>query len=464
MNGLKMPTMIQPSDVRETIDDAICARITGTVSAIIGNRVEVRGLNVPIGSLCEIKTHTGDRGAAKVIGFNNDSPILAVLDDVHGLSSGDQVQLCSHSISVPTGKAILGRIVDALGRPLDGRPLPASIRHAKIDMQPPKSLERPPIDTIFETGIRSIDGLLTCGLGQRIGIFAGAGGGKSTLTGMLARNSKADAIVIGLIGERGREVREFIEHTLGTEGMRRSTVVVSTNDQSATMRIQAAWTATAIASSLRAQGMNVVLFMDSVTRFATAQRELGLAAGEPPTTRGYPPSVFSTLPKLVEQSGRTESGSVTAFYSVLVDGDDPNEPISDTLRGLLDGHFLLSRKLGAEGHWPAIDVLDSLSRLQTKLLPAETLEAASQLRRWLADYRTNEDLINIGAYRPGTNPDLDQTIAMRPLIRKFLVQSDQEVAPLDTTLQTMQALQAQAATAQAATAQAATAQVATALN
>lgn len=444
MNKVAFPELPQAEHYRKTIRNSISGRVIGSVNAIVGNRVEVRGLSVPVGSICTIQTRSGQRGAAKVIGFRDDSPILAVMDELSALSSGDPVELQSHSVNLRLGEGLLGRVVDALGRPLDGRPLPASLTSTSVNMEPPASLDRPPIDTVFETGIRAIDGLLTCGLGQRLGIFAGAGGGKSTLMGMLARNSKADAVVIGLIGERGREVREFIEHTLGKEGMKRSALVVSTNDQPATMRIQAAWTATAIATALRDQGKNVVLLMDSVTRFATAQREIGLAVGEPPTTRGYPPSVFSMLPKLVEQTGRTDKGSITAFYAVLVDGDDNNEPISDNLRGLLDGHFILSRKLGAEGHWPALDVLESLSRLQTKLIPADSLAAATQLRQWLASYRTNEDLINIGAYRAGTNPELDKTIAMRPLLRQFLTQQANDISPLPATMKVMQALAGQA--------------------
>ncbi|MEZ6090698.1 MAG: FliI/YscN family ATPase [Pirellulaceae bacterium] len=442
MTRVSFPEPPRADNYRASIDGAIAYHATGSVSAIVGNRIEVRGLNVPVGAVCEIQTRGGQRGAAKVIGFRDDSPILALMDEISSLASGDIVHLHSHSVNIRVGQELLGRVVDALGRPLDGRPLPPSLTPVSAEMHPPASLDRPPIDTVFETGIRAVDGLLTCGLGQRLGIFAGAGAGKSTLMGMLARNAKADAIVIGLIGERGREVREFIEHTLGKQGMRRSVLVVSTNDQPATMRIQAAWTATAIASALRSEGKNVVLFMDSITRFATAQREIGLAVGEPPTTRGYPPSVFSTLPRLVEQAGRTEHGSITAFYSVLVDGDDNNEPISDSLRGLLDGHFILSRKLGSEGHWPAIDILESLSRLQTKLIPGQSLAAASQLRKWLSDYRTNEDLINIGAYRQGTNPELDRTIAMRPVLRQFLMQTSEEVAPIAKTLKTMQEMAA----------------------
>ena len=272
--------------------------------------------------------------------------------------------------------------------------------------------------------------MLTCGQGQRLGIFAGSGVGKSTLLGMLARGSNADRIVIGLVGERGREVQEFIDHSLGDEGLKRSVVVVATSDTPAAQRVAAASTATAIAESFRDDGENVLLLMDSVSRYATAQRELGLAAGEPPTTRGYPPSVFNMLPRLVERAGRSANGSITAFYSVLVEGDDPNEPVADTLRGLLDGHIVLDRTLASEAHWPPINVVDSLSRLQPHLVDQQTLAASADARRLLSDYRHNQDLISIGAYRQGSDPVLDRAIEMRPGLKDFLTQDSTEVAML----------------------------------
>jgi flagellum-specific ATP synthase len=315
--------------------------------------------------------------------------------------------------------------------------LPPGLASAEVDRAAPASLERPPIDEPLPTGVRAIDAMMTCGRGQRLGIFAGSGVGKSTLLGMLVRGTAADAVVVGMVGERGREVRDFLEESLGEQGLKRSTLVVATSDQPAALRLQAAWTATAIAESLRDAGKHVLLLIDSVTRFAMAQRELGLAAGEPPTTRGYPPSVFGLLPRLVERAGRTESGSITAFYSVLVEGDDTNEPIADTLRGLLDGHIVLSRQLASESHWPAIDVLESLSRLQPRIVDPPVRQAAETVRRSLAEYRRQADLIAIGAYRAGTNAELDRAVALRDPLRAFLTQGSEEKFPLAETQATL---------------------------
>jgi flagellum-specific ATP synthase len=400
---------------------------------VTGGAIEVEGMHGAIGSLARIKASGGDTFWGTIIGFRGDHPILAMFDDAIGLAPGNGVELVADGVTVPIGPELMGRVIDALGRPIDGKPLPTGMARMRVDRGAPSSLERPTIRQSLATGVRAIDAMLTCGVGQRLGIFAGSGVGKSSLLGMLARGSSADAIVIGLVGERGREVREFIEEALGTEGMRRSVLIVATSDQPATMRLQAAWTATAVAETLRDQGKNVLLMVDSVTRFAQAQRELGLAAGEPPTTRGFPPSVFALLPKLVERAGRTEKGSITAFYSVLVEGDDTNEPISDTLRGLLDGHIVLSRKLAAQSHWPAIDILESLSRLQPQLISEAERNAAATIRRWLAEYENNSDLITIGAYRPGSNPELDRAVSMRPAIRQFLTQDVAVQHPLQTT-------------------------------
>ena len=323
------------------------------------------------------------------------------------LSAGDRVRLVDHSEKLRVGPSLCGRVIDAFGQPLDSKPLPQDLVLTNAQRSAPESLDRPPIDKVLETGVRAIDTMLTCGVGQRLGIFAGSGVGKSTLLGMLARRAKVDRIVIGMIGERGREVQEFIDRCLGKEGLRRSVVVVATSDRPAAQRVSAAWTATAVAESFRDAGENVLLLLDSVTRFAMAQRELGLAAGEPPTTRGYPPSVFSQLPRLVERTGRTKTGSITAFYAVLVEGDDNNEPIADTLRGLLDGHIVLNRKLAAEAHWPPIDLLASLSRLQPHVASPELLKASVEARGHLATYAKNEDLISIGAYRVGTDAKID---------------------------------------------------------
>jgi flagellum-specific ATP synthase len=307
-------------------------------------------------------------------------------------------------------------------------------------------MDRPPIDQPLSTGIRAIDGLLTCGRGQRMGIFSGSGVGKSVTLGMMARYTSADVIVVGLIGERGREVNEFIERDLGPEGLARSVVVVATSDEPALVRVQAAMTATAVAEYFRDQGRNVLLLMDSVTRFAMAQREIGLAAGEPPTTRGYPPSVFAMLPKLVERAGRSSCGSITAFYSVLVEGDDTNEPVSDTVRGLLDGHTVLSRKIASRGHYPAIDVLDSISRVMPAITSPGQLEAALKIKELLAAYRDHEDLISIGAYRQGANPIVDQAIAMRDEINRFLQQKVTERSSVDAAQAELIKLAAKAGT------------------
>lgn len=397
--------------------------VTGRVRAIVGGNVVVEGMSAPLGAICRIELSQGQRVDAKVIGFTGVCPLLAPLGGSAAFSAGDRVTLVAHSLRVKVGPQLVGRVLDALGRPIDGQPLPSGLAVADIDRPSPASLSRPPIDEPLATGVKAIDALLTIGRGQRVGIFAGSGVGKSTLLGMLARGTAADTIVIALVGERGREVREFIQRTLGEEGLRRSVLVVATGDQAASLRVQAAWTATAIAEAMRDAGQNVLLLVDSVTRLAMAQRELSLAAGEPPTTRGYTPSVFAALPRLVERAGRTETGSITAIYSVLVEGDDQQEPIADALRGLLDGHIVLSRSLASEGYWPAIDVLESLSRLQPHLVDATTAEAANRLRRELAEYRRHADLISIGAYRAGSNPALDRAIRLQEPARELLTQS-----------------------------------------
>lgn len=415
-----------PAALARSIAAGPTARISGRVAGVAGGSIEVEGLSAAVGSVCRVQSSSGEYYHAKVIGFRGDRPVLAMLDEAPGLAAGDCVEVITHGVTVRVGPQLCGRVIDALGRPIDRLALPTGLARIEVDRAAPSSLDRPPIREPLETGVRVIDSMLTCGVGQRLGIFAGSGVGKSSLLGMLARGSSADAIVIALVGERGREVREFIDEALGPEGLKRSVLVVATSDQPATMRLQAAWTATAVAESLRDEGKHVMLLIDSVTRFALAQRELGLASGEPPTTRGYPPSVFALLPRLVERAGRTERGAITAFYSVLVEGDDHNEPIADTLRGLLDGHFVLSRRLAGESHWPAIDLLESLSRLQPQLVSDEERTAASTIRRWIAEYEKHSDLIAIGAYRSGSNPELDQAIAMRPAIRKFLTQEARE--------------------------------------
>jgi flagellum-specific ATP synthase len=328
----------------------------------------------------------------------------------------------------------LGRVLNAEGKPVDGLPLPVLEDRILFDNSPPLASSRPRIDAILATGVRAIDGMLTCGRGQRLGIFAGSGVGKSVTLGMIARYTDADIIVIGLIGERGRELNDFIERDLGSDGLKKSVVVVATSNEPALMRVRAPMTAMAIAEYFRDQGKNVLVMMDSLTRFAMAQREIGLAAGEPPTTKGYPPSVFAMLPKLVERAGRSVTGTITAFFTVLVEGDDHNDPIGDTVRGLLDGHIWLSRKLSTRGHYPAIDPIESISRLMPDICDPDHLKAARLMRKLLGVYLDNEDLISIGAYRTGSNPEIDYAIKMKPIIDLFLQQNVADQAKLDETV------------------------------
>jgi flagellum-specific ATP synthase len=418
--------------------------VTGSVRSIRGNCIIAQGFPAPVGAVARIQRAAGQSLEAEVIGFDAQQTILAPLDTMDGVSAGDPVELHQTFRSVHVCPELVGRVLDASGSPIDDGPsLPFGTRIA-CDSPPAAALSRPPIRKILPTQVRAIDSLLTVGQGQRLGIFAGSGVGKSTLLGMLARGTQADCVVIALVGERGREVREFLDHDLGEEGRAKSITVVATSDQAAPKRILAAKTATSIAESLRDQGKSVLLLMDSVTRFAMAQREIGLAAGEAPTTRGYPSSVFSMLPQLVERAGVTSRGSITAFYTVLVEGDDPNEPISDALRGLLDGHIHLSRTIAARNQYPAIDVLTSLSRLHTQLTDPQHRADAAQLRRWLAIYQESENLIQVGAYTRGTDPILDQAIELRPRIEAFLSQSQSERVTWEDACRELHDLVAQA--------------------
>jgi flagellum-specific ATP synthase len=376
----------------------------------------------PVGALVEVERHAAEPLEAEVIGFRDRQTLLYPFDDLGGVRHGDRVRLKRTKNWLRVGEGLLGRVIDARGRTIDGRPQPALVDRVPLDRRPPSAVERPRIDAPLSTGIRAIDGLLTCGLGQRMGIFAGSGVGKSVTLGMTARYTSADVNVIALVGERGREVNEFLERDLGVDGLKRSVIVTATSDEPAVLRVRAAFAATAVAEWFRDQGKNVLLIMDSLTRFALAQREIGLAAGEPPTTRGYPPSVFALLPRLVERAGRSKVGSITALYSVLVEGDDENEPIADCVRGLIDGHTWLSRKIAARNHYPAIDVLPSLSRLMNDITLPEHREAAGVVRELLAAYRDHEDLISIGAYRKGANRTVDLAIDMLEPINTFLRQ------------------------------------------
>ncbi len=418
-------------DVVDQLAQIMPTRLEGSVSRTVGMTVAVTGFPAPVGALAEIDRMSGAPLLAEVIGFRDELTLLYPQSEMGGVRRGNRVRLRQTAPWLRVGPELLGRVIDAFGRVMDDRPQPALADRTPLMRQPPPAFARPRIDQPLSTGVRALDALLTCGKGQRMGIFAGSGVGKSVTMGMMARYTTADVNVIALVGERGREVREFLENDLGPAGLARSVVVVSTSDQPAVVRVRAALCATAVAEYFRDRGQDVMLIMDSLTRFAQAQREIGLAAGEPPTTRGYPPSVFALLPKLVERAGCSAEGSITAFYSVLVEADDPNEPIGDAVRGLLDGHTWLSRKLASRGHYPAIDVLGSLSRLMPQIVPAAQLDAATALRELLAVYREHEDLISIGAYRRGANPLVDVAHDMQTEINQFLRQRIDEPSSVE---------------------------------
>lgn len=418
--------------ITQQLDRSLTARIVGRVVELEGATVGVAGLNVPVGAYVEID-RPGHPLYAEVIGFRRGMTLVAPMDSPQGVRRGTKVWLRQTRRRFRVGPALLGRVIDAQGKPLDDKRIPACHHSTQLHHRPPEVMQRPPISSPIITGIKAIDGLLTCGLGQRVGIFSGSGVGKSVTLGMMARNTSADVNVIALVGERGREVTEFIDRDLGPEGLRRSVVIVATSDQPAILRVQAAMLATSIAEYFRDEGNNVLLMMDSLTRFAMAQRELGLAAGEPPTTKGYPPSVFALLPQLVERAGRSPKGSITGFYTVLVEGDDTNEPIADAVRGLLDGHLVLTRQLAGQGHYPAIDILQSISRLMPALASQEHQAHALRVRQLLSAYQTHEDLISIGAYRTGANPQVDAAIQLRDPIRDYLTQDMHESSTWEQT-------------------------------
>jgi flagellum-specific ATP synthase len=401
----------------------------GIVEKVVGNTIESHGPNVTLGCVCWLENQ-GRRIPVEVVGFMEGRVISMPLGKIDGVRQGDILQASGRTAGIGISEQLQGRVLDGLGRPIDGRPLPPDIHRQDLYAEPANPLSREPIREPIQTGVRVIDSLLTTGLGQRVGIFGGSGVGKSTLLGMIARYTSADINVIALIGERGREVREFIENDLGPEGLKRSIVIVSTSDQPALVRIRAAFAATAAAEYFRDRGYNVMLMMDSVTRFAMAQREVGLAAGEPPSSKGYTPSVFSLLPKLLERSGRFPRGSITAFYTVLVEGDDMNDPIADSVRAILDGHIVLDRELAARGHYPCIDVLHSVSRLMSHLVAGDVKDAAYEIRDLIATYKKSEDLINIGAYKRGSNPRIDTAIERADAINAFLRQRAEEPSPL----------------------------------
>ena len=408
---------------------------TGRVAQIVGLTVEGDGPSANMGEHCLIIVKgMAEPLSAEVVGFKAGRVLLMPLGDMSGISPGCEIIATGQKLQVEVGSGLLGRVLDGLGRPMDGQGPLLTGEYYPLTAIPPNPLTRNRINKTLAMGIRAIDTLLTCGRGQRVGIFAGSGVGKSTTLGMIARNTEADINVIGLIGERGREVCDFIERDLGPVGLARSVVVVATSDQPALVRIKGAMVATAVAEYFRDQGKDVMLMMDSVTRFAIAQREVGLAVGEPPTTRGYTPSVFAMLPQLLERSGTSDRGSITGLYTVLVEGDDMNEPIADAVRSILDGHIVLSRNLAHLNHYPAIDVLSSVSRLMSELATDSHKKAAGVLRTMLATYQNNEDLINIGAYAPGSNSQIDEAIRMIGPINDFLCQRVDEKAPFQETL------------------------------
>lgn len=404
-----------------------CTTFEGKVSKVIGLTVEVEGINAFVGELCIIYNNKYDEVKCEVVGFKEDAIILMPLGELVGVGPGCKVIAKGVPLNVRCSDELLGKILDGLGNPIDGEAILSGENYSLFN-EPPDPMKRPRIKNIMPTGVRAIDGFLTCGEGQRIGIFAGSGVGKSTTLGMMARAAKADVNVIALIGERGREVLDFIERDLGEEGMKKSVLVCATSDKSPLVRIKGALTATSIAEYFRDKGKKVLLMMDSVTRFAMAQREVGLAIGEPPAQKGYTPSVFAMLPKLMERTGMSEKGSITAFYTVLVDGDDFNEPIADTVRGILDGHIVLSRQLAHKNHYPAIDILNSISRLMKEISSEEQIAAASKARDILANYKEAEELINIGAYEEGSNKDIDTAIKYIDKVNSYLKQNVNEVS------------------------------------
>lgn len=412
----------------------------GKVVKVVGLTIESIGPKAKLNDLCVIiSKDKSQKVMAEVVGFRDDRVLLMPFDNVEGVGLGSRVENTFRPLQISVGPQVLGKVLDGLGNPLNGDEL-EGVEMYPVEQSPPDPMSRKIIDEVLALGVKAVDAMITVGKGQRIGIFAGSGVGKSTLLGMFARNTKADINIIALIGERGREVREFIERDLGPEGMKRSVVVVATSDKPALIRNKAAKTATAIAEYFRDQGKDVLLMMDSLTRFSMAQREIGLASGEPPVTRGYPPSVYSEMPKLLERAGNSEKGSITGLYTVLVDGDDFNEPITDTARGILDGHIMLSRKLGHKNHYPAIDILQSISRVMNSIVTKEHRTAAGKLKNVMATYAEAEDLINIGAYKNGSNKNIDYAIAKIDAVNEFLRQDVYEKFEFQEIVQLLEEL------------------------
>lgn len=431
--------MKKAEELTEFVSKVQTLKKFGRVVRVVGLMIESQGPESSIGDVCHIHLNNSTKEKsiimAEVVGFREEIVILMPYTNIRDISSGCLVEGLGKSLEIKVGMNLIGKVLDSMGNPIDKSSLPKGLSTVRTEQDPPNALTRPPINEKLAVGVKAIDGMLTVGNGQRVGIFAGSGVGKSTLLGMIARNTTADLNVIALIGERGREVREFIERDLGKEGLRRTIVVAATSDQPALMRIKGAFTATAIAEYFRDKGMNVMLMMDSVTRVAMAQREIGLAVGEPPATRGYTPSVFSILPQLLERTGTNEHGAITAFYTVLVDGDDMNEPIADAVRGILDGHIVLDRTLANRGQYPAINVLKSVSRLMNHIAEPEHVKAAEKLRELYYTYDKSEDLINIGAYKRGTSKEIDKAIEYEPLITRFLKQGYKDNIAIEDSIE-----------------------------
>jgi len=415
-------------------------RWVGRVTKAVGHLVESEGPFCSVGEGCAIVTEDGHSYAGEIVGFRGRTVLSMPLEAVGGIRYGDRIVTRGTRPALRVGPDMLGRVLDGSGKPLDGKPVYRALEYWPVNGDAPLPLERVPIRDPLGCGIRAIDGLLTCGRGQRVGIFGGSGVGKSTLIGMMTRSTAADLTVLALVGERGREVREFLEDAIGEAGLKRSVVLVSTSDQSPLLRIRAALAATTVAEYFCAQGKNVLLVVDSLTRFAMAQREIGLAAGEPPTAKGYTPSVFTLLARLIERAGHFGHGSITAFYTVLMEGDDLQDPLVDAVRALLDGHIVLDRRLHARGHYPPIAVLDSLSRLMPAVCAPEHLEKVRRLRHLLASYAASEDLIRVGAYQKGTDAVLDRAIEVLPALRTFLQQRKDDPAPFEQSIAALLAL------------------------
>lgn len=408
----------------------------GIVTKIVGLTVEANGPAAQIGDVCNIFNVKSDNYVkSEVVGFRENRVILMPFGNLTGIGPGSRVVSTNRPLRVPVGKNFIGKVLDAMGNPFDGSPPPEPDAYYPVDNDPPNPMSRDRIHDVLPLGIKAIDGMLTMGRGQRLGIFAGSGVGKSTLLGMIARNATADINIIALVGERGREVKDFIERDLGPEGLKKSILVIATSDQSALMRLKCAMVGTSMAEYFRDQGYKVLLMMDSLTRFAMAQREIGMSTGEPPVSRGYPPSVYTVLPRLLERSGNSDKGSITALYTVLVEGDDMNEPIADTVRGILDGHIILSRKIANGNHYPPIDILGSVSRVMPDIITPEHIQRVGFIKNKMAVYQEAQDLINIGAYQKGANPEIDEAVKLHAGIQAFLKQGVSEDYTFDQVVQ-----------------------------